>query len=77
MSTFAILDGLIVDAIKSGRTKFNDIFSDEVSKRAYYDRPRDGYRLVDRRLQALRKRGAIAFNKGEWTVCAHEAGRVT
>ena len=67
MSTYDKLDGLIVDAIKSGNSSFSDIM-----KTAVWDEAlrisgflgRDTDRIVDGRLQALRKRGLIVHVKG-------------
>ncbi len=65
MSTYDKLDGLIVDAIKAGSNSFHLIFNrkrvlDE-AHRISGATGRDTDRIVDSRLQALRKRGAIKY----------------
>ena len=72
MSTYDKLDDLIVNAIKPGKSSFSDIM-----KTAVWDEAlrisgflgRDTDRVVDGRLQALRKRGLIEHVKGRgWIV---------
>ena len=73
MSQYDKIDSLIVEAIKSGRNSFNLIFNtrpvlDEAHCISSINR-RDTDRIVDGRLQALRKRGLIEHTKGRgWIV---------
>ena len=77
MSQYEKLDALIVDAIKGGCHSFSSI----ISGRSLFDETlrlshaigRDTDRIVDGRLQALRRRGVIAHFSGRgWRVM--EAG---
>lgn len=68
MSTYDKIDSLIVDAIKSGSNNFKAIWSnrnilDEALRISGF-LGRDTDRIVDGRLQALRKRGLIVHVKG-------------
>lgn len=64
-------DDLLVDAIRHGRVTFGGICSwilapDEAQQSVHW-------RRVDRRLQALRKRGVIAYKRPEgWQVVGPE-----
>lgn len=73
MSQYEKLDALIVDAIKGGCHSFSSI----ISGRSLFDETlrlshaigRDTQRIVDGRLQALRKRGVIVhFSGWGWRV---------
>ena len=77
MSQYDKLDALIVDSIKGGCHSFSSMFSG----RSLFDEAmrlsnaigRDTDRIVDGRLQALRRRGVIAHFSGRgWRVM--EAG---
>ena len=77
MSTYDKLDDLIVNAIKSGKSSFSDIM-----KTAVWDEAlrisgflgRDTDRIVDGRLQALRKRGLIRhLSFSGWVAISKEA----
>lgn len=63
------IDSMIVDAIKAGRRSFSLIFNSRlVSKEAERISGllgRDADRIVDGRLQALRKRSLIEHRKGQ------------
>lgn len=68
MSQYDKLDSLIVEAIKAGSDSFILIFNrkrviDEV-KRISSATGRNTERIVDGRLQALRKRGVIVYFTG-------------
>ena len=68
MSQYEKLDALIVDAIKGGCHSFSAIFKsrgvfDEVM-RVSFDVGRDTHRIVDGRLQALRRCGVIVHVTG-------------
>lgn len=67
MSQHDKLDYLIVEAIKSGLNSFTPIFNNrnvlrEAHRISSYN-SRDADRIVDSRLQALRKRGLIEFKR--------------
>ena len=68
MSQYDKLDSLIVDAIKGGCHSFSSIFSGrslfDEAMRLSHAIGRDAQRIVDRRLQALRKRGVIVYFSG-------------
>ena len=72
------IDSMIVDAIKAGRRSFSLIFNSRlVSKEAERISGllgRDADRIVDGRLQALRKRSLIEHRKGQgWVAISKEA----
>ena len=68
MSQYDKLDSLIVDAIKGGCHSFSAIFNSrkvfDEAVRVSFDVGRDTHRIVDGRLQALRKRGLIVYVTG-------------
>ncbi len=74
MSKFAAIDAAILAAIKAGITGFhaiNRVVVNEALALATPDRHGDKneWRVTDRRLQALRKRGAIRHSgKNGWTL---------
>lgn len=70
MNDFAQLDNEIVAAIKRGVGKFYLIEAAVAPTldALFGSRKTDAFRTVDRRLQALRKRGAIEYRKGSWSV---------
>ena len=73
MTNYEKLDWLITMTI-TGNSKFlGDILSDNLvfleAERIAMETGRDLYRIVDGRLQALRKRGVIRYAKGRgWVV---------
>ena len=72
MSRFAELDRLILCAIADGKSTFFAICEGEVLNLATpLARPDrwgryNGERVVDRRLQSLRQRGAITYRGRQW-----------
>ncbi len=76
MTKFALIDALILKRLAQGSLRFISIaynreISMEAEKLAIPDRigKTQGFRVVDRRLQALRKAGAIKFNsKTGWSL---------
>lgn len=72
MSDFRSIDNAILDNIQEGRHTFQSLylhpplrgFADALDAKG------DGYRLIDRRLQALRKAGKIhqPGKRGVWNV---------
>lgn len=67
MSQYDKIDSLIVDAIKAGRNSLSLINSRNVfdeALRIYSITKRNTDRIVDGRLQALRKRGVIVHVTG-------------
>lgn len=74
-SSFEPLDQALLRAIAAGDTQFHALsmaVSAIAEPLAKPDRwgVRSTDRLVDRRLQALRRRGAIAYGAGHWRVTA-------
>ena len=65
------VDKEIIRLIKKGVDTFSDIWTNRefqsVCNKDHIEN--DRYRLVDRRLQVLRKKGLIKFEKGHWKVC--------
>lgn len=68
MSQYDKLDCLIVEAVKAGKTIFNDIYFAKGMRpelgRLSRETGADADRVLARRLQALRKRGLIEHVKG-------------
>ena len=68
MSQYEKIDALIVDAIKGGCHSFSCIFSGrslfDEAMRLSHAIGRDTQRIVDGRLQALRRRGVIVHVTG-------------
>lgn len=69
---YAALDEAIVAAIRGGDSCFTAISLRMSVCIAARNASPDGYedRTIDGRLQALRKRGVIAYAKGKWEVVA-------
>jgi hypothetical protein len=76
MKPFEKLDAAIVKAIESGKNKFYIITAavEPLALPLALGGPQHAYRVVDRRLQALRKRGLIAYSGVEWRVCTSQGG---
>lgn len=81
MSQYDKLDAAIIKAIRRGACSFNRIVNNrDASLEAHLIGEQTGaptWRIVDRRLQAMRKKGRIAYAKGAWSVVeqAQEAAR--
>lgn len=60
------LDGAILAAIDSGKRKFYIINAAVEKLSAPHAKDGEYFRVVDRRLQALRKSGLIRYAGGEW-----------
>lgn len=68
---YAKLDDAILKAISEGRVHFHRINSGVVESIAKCFSVRgDSFRVVDRRLQSLRKRDLVAFKNKEWSIVA-------
>lgn len=69
---YSSIDAAIVSCIENGADTFGAIFPNRKVKEAcvaaFGDERADCYRIVDRRLQSLRKRGAIELHKRKWAV---------
>ena len=70
---YAQLDAKLIELIKNGAGTFNEITprADVAALTAPHETATtEGWRVVDRRLQALRKAGKIAFSRdvGRWRV---------
>ena len=65
------VDKEIIRLIRKGVDTFSDIWTNRefqgICNKDHIEN--DRYRLVDRRLQVLRKKGLIKFEKGHWKVC--------
>lgn len=76
MSKFEKLDAEIVKEIGACRNTFSTMrglvweLARQVAPKDRWGRM-DECRVVDRRLQALRKRGVIHYQGGRWSVCTH------
>ena len=66
------LDAAIIENVKRGNAKFGSIY-DSVTFAIPHQQRVDGWRTVDRRLQALRKKGLIRFIGGGWKITESEA----
>ena len=81
MSQYDKLDAAIIKAILRGARSFNLIVNNRnASLEAHLIGEQtgvDGWRIVDRRLQAMRKKGRIVYAKRAWSVVgqAQEAAR--
>jgi len=67
MTDFNDLDKAIVDAIRAGKRRFIEIWTAVEHKAESFAKQRDPDRVVDRRLQSLRRRGHIAYKGGRWS----------
>ena len=66
MSKYEELDALIVESIRNGRDTFGQLCGGKTGALATQFSWMDADRVIDRRLQALRKRGLIRFSGGRW-----------
>ena len=65
MSKFDAFDAMVVDAIRLRPSSFTMLQSQKMMEAA--DKlGTEGFRVLDRRLQALRKSGKIRHHKGYW-----------
>ncbi len=72
LSMYEEFDAELLAKIESGKSSFTAICGGELQEKA--DRlakptrfnDKNGWRLIDRRLQALRKKGLIVSRKGAW-----------
>lgn len=65
-------DQQLVDAIGRGVNKFfrlECVFEKRAAEIAKLTYGRTGFRVIDGRLQSLKKRGLIRFKGGKWEVC--------
>lgn len=63
MAKYDELDSMIIKRIAKSRCSFSYIFRGDVKKACD-----DNFRILDRRLQALRKKGLICWIDGGWFV---------
>lgn len=71
MSKHNELDAAILLAINAGATTFNGMFracESHIETTDSRGRRHANERVLDRRLQALRKAGQIKFSKGHWSI---------
>lgn len=74
MSRYATLDEKIVAAIRKSPCTFKDLennkplmaMANELAPADRFSREVNGWRLIDRRLQAMRKAGVIEHREGYW-----------
>jgi len=68
MSKYQTLDELILARIDSGHAQFNSIFAGavqaECTRIAERESKRDAFRVLDGRLQAMRRAGKLRFSGG-------------
>lgn len=64
-TTYRELDEAILVTIRAGVGKFY-LLNARVASLAEKHSKFDTFRVVERRLQALRRRGKIIYSKGEW-----------
>ena len=70
---YSKIDALIVDSIKNGSDRFLFINTGDVrreSESLSTAKPEEAFRVVDRRLQALRGDGKIKHCNGKWIIRA-------
>lgn len=72
MADYTKMDHLIIEKIKSGAKSFSAIDNGDVyreAQRLQDETGRPAFRVIDGRLQALRKKGLIIFNyKRQWRI---------
>ncbi|WP_338510162.1 hypothetical protein [Erwinia aphidicola] len=70
MADYTKMDQLIIEKVKDGANTFSKIDGGgvyEEAKRISMETGGDSFRVIDRRLQALRKRGVIEYTtKEKW-----------
>ena len=68
---YSVIDGLIIQKIREGANTFMKIDSGDVyreAQRLQDETKSPAFRVIDRRLQSLRKRGLIVYTtKDKWT----------
>lgn len=75
MSKYKELDAKLVELIFNGCGTFAELSGRCKSLSAPFSKDQSNHwRIVDRRLQALRKAGVIVFIKGQWWVVAGLGG---
>jgi hypothetical protein len=64
MSKYAEFDAALIATIKAGKNHFFQINHSELRRKAEALRPDvEGWRFIDRRLQALRKGGTLTYER--------------
>lgn len=73
---FRKLDFAILERIRRSACTFTSINAsvEEIAKASLRSYNGQAFRLVDRRVQALRKQGFIYFDKGQWFIKPQRAG---
>lgn len=81
MSQYAKMDSLIIEAIKDGKNPLYEMQCAVEAGRIAVETGRDDFRVIDGRLQALRKAGKIVHltkahsnGQGGWHVVASRLG---
>lgn len=68
MSHYDVIDGLILDAVKRGSSTLYADFVEREADRISRATGRETMRIIDGRIQSLRKSGRIAYVSGAWQV---------
>ena len=72
---YSAIDAAIVKAIRGGCAKFAEIVAKATDEARSFTTPSKwAWRVIDGRLQAIRKRGEIEFAKDGWRVVEREVG---
>lgn len=73
MSQYDVLDAFILDAVARGSSKLYTGYVSHEAERIARATGREAMRVIDGRIQALRKAGRISFASGIWQFNAAEA----
>ncbi|HEM7843230.1 hypothetical protein L0Z02_29695 (plasmid) [Burkholderia multivorans] len=78
-TTYSSLDAMILVSIESGRSTFGAMYVGDVARECKRLGEslgvREDFRVLDRRIQALRRAGRIMYQDGRWSV-VKSVGRV-
>lgn len=66
------LDAAIIDKIRSGTANLTGLVCALSTLAEPFSGYRPAWRVIDRRLQALRKAGKITYSGGRWHVCSSD-----
>ncbi len=73
MSKYTEFDAKLIHLVKNGATVFGHLVSELVTDaKPFVTHNSDASRVVDRRLQALRKAGRLVYSCGRWYVLETE-----
>ncbi|KVG86064.1 hypothetical protein WJ47_12430 [Burkholderia ubonensis] len=78
-TTYSTLDAMILASIEAGRSTFGAMYAADVARECKRLGEslgvREDFRVLDRRIQALRRAGRIMYQDGRWSV-VKSVGRV-